>query len=139
LAVSNPNSAFETIMASDTGSENIKGHAEPTVMVAIRETPPLCSRIKMEPVDLESVGYLVSCSVCGKRVRKTSLRVHMKRTHLDEGIVLRCPLCSKVMRSKGVYYKHMHIHRKKGQLLLPTNAIFSLRNASSSPGPSSSQ
>jgi len=57
----------------------------------------------------------VSCPKCSKRVKNTSLKVHMKRTHLDEGIVLVCPICGKQISSKGVYYKHMYLHRQKSE------------------------
>ncbi|CAL8088554.1 unnamed protein product [Orchesella dallaii] len=58
---------------------------------------------------------LVPCPKCGKKVKQTSLKVHMKRTHLEEGTVLVCPICSKRISSKGVYYKHMYIHRKRSE------------------------
>lgn len=58
---------------------------------------------------------LVNCPKCGKKVKQTSLKVHMKRTHLEEGTVLVCPICSKRISSKGVYYKHMYIHRKRSE------------------------
>jgi len=45
--------------------------------------------------------------------------VHIKRTHLEEGTVLVCPICEKQISSKGVYYKHMFQHRQKSSDIKP--------------------
>jgi hypothetical protein len=60
-----------------------------------------------------NVSELVSCPKCDKMVKKTSLKVHITRTHLEEGTILVCPICNKQISSKGVYYKHMYGHRQK--------------------------
>ena len=139
-SVSNIGKATEDKAYENSGTNPIAGEEgdEPIVTVSIQETPPprpksnpsRCpskKRVKVETKDLESAGsVVVPCSVCGKTVRQTSLSSHMKRSHLDEGVVLKCPLCGKAMKSKGIYYKHMHGHRQKGQLLLPSNPIFTL-------------
>lgn len=65
----------------------------------------------------------VSCPKCKKSVKKTSLKVHMKRTHLEEGTVLACPICSKKISSKGVYYKHMYLHRQKSEFDGSTSSV----------------
>jgi uncharacterized C2H2 Zn-finger protein len=90
-------------------SKLTKGKRKKTLM----SNAPTTSSTQNNAQTSSQIDEFINCPKCKKTVKKTSLTVHMKRTHLEEGTVLTCPICDKQIRSKGVYYKHMYLHRQR--------------------------